>query len=408
MNTPAQPVKLSKAVFLYIVVAFFLFLEMGFQVLPSVLTSQLMQSLQVGTFGLGLISSVYFYSYTAMQIPSGMLFDRFNPRYVIFTAILVCVIGMLFFVFAHSITGVVISRFVIGLGSAFAFVSVLVVTADLFPPRYFALMTGITQMLAALGAMAGQMPISLLVSYIGWRQSVLLLTVIAFILAIIVLLTLRYRRQYQVMDQCLRDCKPSRGVSAILKNPQTWFVALYACLLWAPMSGFASLWGVPYLQHVDGLSKDSAALYCSMMWLGLAIGSPILGWFVSCTGKMRFTLYFTALVGAIAFYMIIAHHLPAVALVIFLLLAGAACAGQALSFAVVKDNNGEYNKGAAIAINNMAVVISGAIFQPIIGHLIEKFSMQLSLASSYRAALMVILGVYIVAFILARFFIKAK
>ncbi len=93
----------SKAILLYGVVSFFLFFEMAIQVSPSVMSSQLMNDLHMGSFGLGIMSSVYFYSYTAMQLPSGLLFDRYNPRIIITLSILVCALGTLLFAIANNI-----------------------------------------------------------------------------------------------------------------------------------------------------------------------------------------------------------------------------------------------------------------------------------------------------------------
>ncbi|PHQ80370.1 MAG: MFS transporter, partial [Coxiella sp. (in: Bacteria)] len=79
-----------------------------------------------------------------------------------------------------------------------------------------------------------------------------------------------------------------------------------------------------------------------------------------------------------------------------------------LSFTLVKENNLSFNRGTAIAINNMAVVISGAIFQPLIGKLLEVFSVKHTPLLSYRYAFSVLIVVYLVAFIIARFFILNK
>jgi len=153
MNTNSQtPSKTWKAILSYSIVALYLFFEMGVQVSPSVMTTQLQQSMSIGAYALGLMSGIYYYTYTAMQIPAGALFDRYSPRHIITLSIIICALGCLFFGLSTNVYFSAFSRLLMGFGSAFAFVAVLVVTADLFPHKYFALITGITQMLAALGA----------------------------------------------------------------------------------------------------------------------------------------------------------------------------------------------------------------------------------------------------------------
>ena len=196
MNThSSQPlIKPWKAILSYFIVALYLFFEMGVQVSPSVMTSQLQQAMSIGAFGLGLMSGFYFYTYTAMQIPAGLLFDRYNPRHVITLSILVCSLGCAFFGASTNIYLGSLSRLLMGFGSAFAFVAVLVVTADLFPHKYFAFITGITQMLAAFGAMSGQMPLSYAVTHLGWRHTMFMLASIGVVLAVFVWLVLNYKK----------------------------------------------------------------------------------------------------------------------------------------------------------------------------------------------------------------------
>jgi len=402
----------AKAIFLYIVVSAFLAFEMGVQVSPSVMTSQLMHDLKIGTFGLGIMSGIYFYTYTAMQIPSGILFDRFKPRYILTFAILICALGTLLFAFSTNIYLSSIARLLMGIGSAFAFIAVLIVTADLFQHKYFALMTGITQMLAALGAMMGQIPLSKAVLVFGWHRSMFYLAAIGFILAMLTWIFLNYEKEKVISTQQDYFWK---NLKKIFANKQTWFIALYACLLWAPMSGFASLWGIPYLMTVHHLTHTQAASLSAMMWLGLALFSPLLGWFSTTVHHRVFPLAASALLGFICFAMLLLiTHLSTWMIGALIFLAGGACAGQALSFTSIKENNGEHLRGAAIAVNNMAVVISGAIFQPLIGKILQIFhshprfihSLTLYSARSFKYGLMTILICYALGTLIATFAIK--
>lgn len=398
----------SKAIFLYCIVSFFLFFEMAIQVSPSVMSTQLMHDLNIGTFGLGIMSGIYFYTYTAMQIPSGLLFDQFNPRIIITLSILTCVIGTLLFGLSQNIYMGSLARLLMGSGSAFAFVSVLVVTADLFKSKYFATITGITQMLAALGAMTGQMPISLLVAHIGWRVTLFVLFFIGCLLAIAVWKLLNYEKN-STIKKISKQTITKSNLKAIVSEPQTWFIALYSCLLWAPMSSFASLWGVPFLTKVYHFEQTQAAFLCSLMWLGLALASPLLGMISTASQNRVYPLAVSALIGALSFYFVLEFNLSASAVGILLFLAGAACSGQALSFTVVKENNLASAKATAIAFNNMAVVISGALFQPIIGKLLasdEINSNELYDIHNFKNVLMIVLFSYVLSFLIAAFLIK--
>jgi len=398
-------ISFAKALWMYVIVSLFLCFEMAVQVSPSVMAFHLMHDLSIGSLSLGVMSGCYFYTYAAMQIPSGFLFDRFSPRLLICTSIFVCTLGCLLMAFSSDFLFVCLSRLLMGLGSAFAFVSVLVVTKDLFSNKHFAVMTGVTQMLAAFGAMSGQLPISALVDHIGWRSTMMVFASIGLVIITGVYYFLHYKKceASPVSSVNTHDSLLAK-IKSISSNKQTWYVALYACLLWAPMSGFTSLWGVPFLMKVDHFSKGNAALLVSLMWLGLGIVSPLLGYLSTSFKNRKMPLAFSALIGAVAFGFILFFRFEPVVLGILLLIAGGACAGQALSFTVTKENNSKNSAGTAIAMNNMAVVISGALFQPLIGWLLHITSF--NDVATLRASFSIILLSYIVAFLVAVFFIK--
>ncbi len=167
----------------YGLVALFLFYEMALQVSPSVITNQLMQDLHIEAATLGLISGVYFYSYMLMQIPSGLLFDRQNTRVLVFVAILICLTGTLFFASSQSAFQAALGRFLMGIGSSCAFISVLVVSSRWFPASYFALLVGIAQFLAAAGALGGEAPLAVFIHALGWRQALYWLVGVGVMLA---------------------------------------------------------------------------------------------------------------------------------------------------------------------------------------------------------------------------------
>lgn len=405
-------ITLSKSILIFILVAAFLVFEMAVQVSPGVMTQDLMLDLKLDATQLGLMSGCYFFTYTLMQIPAGLLYDRFNVRYVIILPLLICSAGVFLFSLSHDVLSASLARILMGTGSAFAFIGVLVVAADIFPKRYFALLAGLTQMLAAFGAMGGQLPLLWMIHAFGWRHSMMLLTLMGLILAVLIYLFVCYKKCPSVITH-EGGSSIIASLSMIVLKGQTWWVALYACFMWAPMAAFASLWGVPYLVKAFMLTAEGAAFGVSLMWLGLALCSPLLGWFSDYLRNRRWLLLLCALISVVTFVMVLMPAwLSPILLNSLLFLLGAACAGQALSFALVRDNNADHQRAAAIGFNNMAVVIAGAIFQPVIGKLISwhagaaennSFIYQ---AQDFHFGLMAVVFGLVLAFGLAVFLIK--
>lgn len=393
----------KNAIGIYILVSLFLCFEMAVQVSPGVMTSQLMRDFKINAFGLGIMSGFYFYTYTLLQIPAGLFFDRFNVRFVVVIPLLICVMGTFLFSQADNIAVASMARALMGLGSAFAFIAVLVVAADLFPNQYFALLAGITQMLAAFGAMGGEYPLSKMIEVLQWRNTMIVFSVIGLILASLIWIFVRYKKNIANQEVNLNIWQ---GLKKTVSVSQTWWIALYACLLWAPMVAFASLWGVPFLKSAYNISTSHATTLVSFMWLGLALISPILGFWSDRIRKRKLPLVLSAGVGFLSFFLVLFFHLPLALVAGLLFFCGAACSGQALSFALVKDISTS-NLASAIGFNNMAVVISGAIFQPLTGRLIEAHRNGLVhngviyATEDFRFALLTILVAFLIATLVA-------
>ncbi len=404
----------ARSYWVFSLVALFLFYEMGVQVSPSVMTHQLMQAMNMGAVGLGLMSGVYFYTYTAMQIPAGLLLDRFGVRYVVLAALLVCALGSALFGFSASLVWGCLARLLMGFGSAFAFVSVLSVAERWFPAKHFALLAGIAQLFAALGAIGGELPMAFSVDHFGWRETMFALAFISIIL--MVLIAIFVKEPSCQTSEPIHHCDQgiSNSLKSIARRKQTWYLAFYAFLNWAPMAIFASLWGVPYLQAHYDYSNTEAASLVSLMWIGIGVGSPIIGYLSDFMGKRNFLLRFSAGLGLVISGVILyVPHLSAVLIAILLFLLGVSCSGQVLSFAVVKDNAPHHQRATSIAINNMAVVASGALLQPLVGFLLSQHASGYGIefargytGNDYQYALVVLPVLYFLSLITSLFFIR--
>lgn len=399
-----------KLVFLFILAALFLFFEMALQVSPGIMTNDLMNSLHIDVFWLGVTSGAYFITYTLMQIPAGLIYDRFSARSVIMFPLLICVIGGVLFGLAPNFYLAACARIFMGFGSAFAFIGVLVVASHVFSKRYFTLIAGITQMLAALGAMCGALPLIPLIDHFGWRATMMIISSFGSLLLIAMFYYLNLPKQHLNNKPTTNSWFAFKSVAC---QAQTWAIAIYACLLWMPMAVVASLYGIPFIEQYFNVSFSVAATIITSMWIGIAIGSPLFGYIADKTQQIKRVLILCALIGTIAFGLITLTPVNSgvTTLIILFFAAGAACAGQALSFSLVLCNNKLEHRATAIGFNNMAVVISGVIFQPFIGLIIRSSQVAPTQhyfydGSSYHNGMIVVLLGYIIATKAVIFLIK--
>lgn len=402
------------AILAYILAAGFLCYEMALQVSPGVMTHDLMQDLRIDAGSIGFIASAYFFSYTIMQIPVGLLFDRFSSRLLITIAVMLCASGAVFFGMTHSMYFAALGRFFMGFGSAFAFIGVLVVAATWFAPRFFALLVGIAQCLAAMGAYMGAGPFATAVESFGWRSVVHVLALAGFSLMALSWFFIRDKKTQNDLGATKTSLSISDSVQAITREAQTWWVAIYAFACWAPMTAFPATWGVAYLMQRYEISRSVAAHAVGMIWIGLAVTAPIIGWLSDKIGRRNVLLQFCAFVGVVSSMAILyAPHLSLESLYFLLFAFGIATAGQIISFAVIKDNNRPDVTATAIGFNNMAVVAGGAIFPYLVGRLLTAHwdgtvinSTPVYSVHNYQFSLSVVPICFAVTWIASLFFIR--
>ncbi len=401
------------AIFIYCLSALFLIYEMALQVSPSIMTNQLMATFKIDARLLGIMVSFYFYSYTFMQIPVGVLYDRLGPRVLISLAAFICGVGSFLFGIANGFYIAALGRGFMGIGSAFAFVGVLVIIQRYFSAYYFALLVGISQLLAAFGAMGGELPLSVLVNRFGWRNVMVFSGFIGGIIALFSALIIRNHPTHK------KICNPHSShligdLKEIFHSSQTYWIALYAFSGWGPIVIFAVLWGVPYLMGKYAISNTHAAFGIAMIWLGLALTSPFIGWFSNYMGKRRPLLIYCSLIGVLSSIAII--YLPKIPFwmnLIFLFMMGCAASGQILSFALVKDNNRHFVFATATGFNNMAVVVGGIFLQPLVGYILHLLwsgkmegNVPIYSLSSYAMGFLLIPSCFLIGLIISIFFIR--
>jgi MFS family permease len=362
-----------KAYTIFFLAALFYLYEFILQVAPSVMAVPMMQTFHVNAEGFGLIAACYFYAYAPMQLPAGVLFDRYGPRKLMTFALLLCSAGSFFFAATDSVITAAIGRFLIGVGSAFSFIGVLVLLSRWFPPKHFAILAGVAQAMSSIGAMCGEMPLAYLIEHVGWRNASYYLALCGVVLA---LLLWRYIRDY---PHLATQSKPSiklldewRRLIEVCRYGYTWQTGLYACAIWTPIAVFAVLWGVPYLQEKYQISVIAASAACSMIWLGIAVGSPLLGWVSDHYASRRLALGISALFGLCSSILLLYTHLSVEWMSVVLFILGLGAGGQTVSFAVVKDNNLPHLVGTASGFNNLSVLIGGALFQPLVGVFLQQ------------------------------------
>jgi MFS family permease len=250
--------------------------------------------LGIGTALLSLLSVAQLAVYAGMQIPVGVLLDRFGSRRLLAAGGVLMIAGQLVFAFAGDVGTAIAARVLIGVGDAMSFISVLRIVALWFPPRRNPLMVQLTGMVGQLGALSSAVPLVLLLRHAGWTATFVGAAGLGAAAVLLVLTTLR--------DQPSTAAGTRRGELGL---KHSWAHPGTRLGLWThfvtQFSGtvFALLWGYPVLTQGEGLAPGTAALLLSLLTVGGLVLGPVIGHFCGRLPYHRSTLVL-AIVGASA------------------------------------------------------------------------------------------------------------
>lgn len=346
------------------------------RVSPSVMQDELRQAFHITSAQFGTLAGLYYIAYTPMQLPAGIIYDKFGARYVLFIAMLVVIMGLGVFVSADHYLSAGIGRFLIGLGAAFAYIGTLKLASVWLPTNRFATVAGATTAIGMISGAFAQTHLTQIISNIGYKQALHSAFIAGIFLSILIVLLVKSKPassdSNREMQAPLNYSQFVDAICHILTNKQMWLIGIIGCLLYLPSSVFLDLWGIPYLKSVYHLTSEQAATLSTYTFYGWIISGPLIGIFSDKIKKrcmpLTVTGFFAAVLLCIVFYL---PGLTLSSLYSIFFLIGFCCGGHPLCFALGKENNPANISGTSIAVTNMLIMMGGAIFQPIVGKLLD-------------------------------------
>lgn len=359
----------SKAIAIWGTANLFYLYEVILRVSPSVMTGDLMRHYGITSWMLGVLISFFYYSYTILQIPCGLILDKLGPRNLICASVAMSVIGSLMFVATNHVCIAQIGRFLIGAGGASAFISCLQIASALFPQKHFAVFAGISNMMGTLGALCGGLPIAKSVNTVGWEQTIMYLIIIGLVLMVLAFILIpRVIKTYE--DGHHNSFKVV--FYKVIGNKQIILSGLVGGFMYLSISAFSELWAVPFFMVKYGIDNETAAMAQSVLFIGFAVGSIPVALIAKKIKSYMKTIRFSIISVAFLFIpLIYVDNIYFSFSVTFFI--GVLTAAEVIIFTCAKNNESEDNAGTAIAFANALIMLIGAIFQPLLGILLDLF-----------------------------------
>jgi sugar phosphate permease len=387
---------------------------------PAAISSDLQQTFQTSGAALGGLAATYFYVYTVMQIPTGILVDTMGPRRVVVIGGVIGGIGSLLFGMADTLAIASLGRLLVGLGVSVMFISMLKLNATWFHDRHFATVTGATILLGNAGSLLAAAPLAWALGFVSWRTVFVAVGVLSLLLAALAWWLVRNHPGEAGLPS-LREldgkaAHPAHeghwydGLLIVLQNRATWPGLWVNMGLAGSLFAFGGLWAVPFLRDAYGMDRAAATDHTTLLLAGFAIGAFFIGTLSDRLGRRKPVM----IAGALAYclcWLPLLLGLPlsgAMSHSLFFVM-GLAAPSFTLSWACAKEVNPPALSGMATSVVNVGAFLGTAIMQPLVGWAIDHAHAEHAeaalAAGDYRSGLAIMLGFSVLGLV-ATFFIR--
>ncbi|MFZ5632295.1 MAG: MFS transporter [Bacillota bacterium] len=356
------------------------FLSVFHRVTIAMMADQLMADLSLSPTQLGLLAAVYFYPYAFMQLPAGIMSDRFGPRRLVSLMLLLAAAASVAFSLAQSFPLMLASRILVGLSVSCVFVPTQKYIATFFPASMFSTLASLLPFAGMVGSMAASVPLAFLIVTVGWRIGFLFIGMATAVLAVagwlfIAELPAKDKKRPNISaglaDRAREAPAPGllESVKMVCREFGMWPIAIRNFLNYGSTMSFQSLWAGPYLMSIVGMSRVDAGSLLLFFSIG-GLAAPLGGYLSDWVFKSRKIPAVLSSYGLVLFWVPFAFFTdkltPALILILFItngLLNGLA---QGAGLAQVKELYPDSLAGTALGMGNLFTMAGPAVVPVII------------------------------------------
>jgi predicted MFS family arabinose efflux permease len=375
---------------------FFMFIQM---MVFNAISPYLMQDFNISVAQVGDLSTYFFLGNIIFLFPAGIILDRVSPHKTVLTALFLLIVGTFIFGLTHSYLVAALSRLITGIGAAFSLLGCIKIASRWFPPKRMALAVGTIVTVGMLGGLVAQTPVTLMVDKFGWHPT--LLGSVGLGIIVLVLIALIVRDHPVEAKESIAKQKKHLGsigfwrcLGRSVAKPQNWLAGAYTSLLNLPIFILGGMWGISYLVDVKAVDRIQASYITSMIFIGMMIGSPLLGWISDKICLRRLPMIVGAIFALVLIFVIMyVPNLGMIPLLILFFLLGIASAAQVIGYPLVAESNPQALTATATSLASLLIMFGG--------YANALFGWILSAAGSYNAAMWIMPIAFIVGLIAA-------
>ncbi|WP_017754466.1 MFS transporter [Calidifontibacillus oryziterrae] len=358
---------------------------------PGLITDQLMKEFSVTASVIGLLTSIQFLAYAGLQIPIGILSDRFGPNFFLIIGTLLNGLGTLIYSLATDDIILLFARFLVGTGDATIWINLVLILSQWFKPNEFVRLLGFTGMCGSIGFLMATFPFSAWIELAGWRSSfftVGITLVISGLLLYIVLVRIPKRMRKDHSISCAEKKEREKTITILRRvftTRQAWATFLCHFGVVGTYVGFIGSWAVPYGMHVYDMTRSDASQLIMIGIIGAIIGAPLTSWISTRIGSIK-KPYVVVHIGVFlswAMFLLFSGKPPFFILVILFLIIGYGNGAGALTFAVVRQSFNIKEVGVVSGFANTGGFLSAVLLPSIFGRVLDYFQISSSNVGYY-------------------------
>ncbi len=359
---------MSKRTLIFLLFTLAYILSYFFRSANAVIAPDLSRDLGLDAAQLGFMTSLFFATFAAVQLPLGVYLDRIGPRWVTPGLMLVGALGSLVFAAAPSFATLALGRALIGIGMAGILMGALRAFSVWFSPHRFATISGTFVGIGATGALLAATPLALLSAAVGWRAAFLLGAVITVAVAASIML---WTRNAPPGVDWHGGAGPGGSLSTVLRDRRFWRIAPLIFFMSGALYAFQGLWAGPYLFDAIGIGKIEGSSILLALGVGAIVGFLTSGWLSDHFGLGRVVV--TSAVILIAVQFVLMSRPPLAVVSIAFVIYGLTAAPHIMLIAQARGLFPQGLAGRAMSATNLFAIGGTFILQWWMGVIIGLF-----------------------------------
>lgn len=372
---------------IWLICAFFVFLQFFLQLSSGIVIGTIMYEMQLSALTASILSCSFYIVYTILQIPVGILADKYNSRILLTLSSITCGIGCLFFALSHIFITLFLARILIGIGSSFAFVIMVHMVRTNYPIKYFSTLIGISETLGFIATAAGIIGMGKFIGFIGWRGFMQISSVFAVLLSLTFWLKIPNTQKPHTKN--ISNLKILKQIST---NKLLWINGVFVGLSFATITVFGALWAAPFIEAKLQCNIINVSILNSLLFIGAGIGCPLFGQLSVVFIKRKPIIIGSSIISGLLFFLLI--YIPTKSLVIngvIIFLLGVSCCAYILAYAISNELSPPNSLSTCAGFTNTLALCTAPLLQPLIGYVLDSLTYnKLYTFESYQHALSIL------------------